>query len=119
MSAHRHVGQNPLWHLRTLRHGFEKDEQRQERLINIIKEYGCGSCGPRNFYGGTLEHVKLEEELKKFVDENGFITFTRTSCKTNQNINASLEDSGLFMVKTEEDFRTFIVEKINQIILQN
>ena len=51
-------------------HGFEKDEQRQERLINIIKEYGCGSCGPRNFYGGTLEHVKLEEELKKFYNTN-------------------------------------------------
>ena len=42
-------------------HNFEKDLKRQERLVNIINEYGCGSCGPRNFYGGTLEHVKLEE----------------------------------------------------------
>ena len=30
---------------------------------------------------------KDEEELKKFVDENGFLTFTRTSCKNRQNIN--------------------------------
>ena len=51
-------------------HNFEEDEKRQERLINIIKEYGCGSCGPRNFYGGTLEHVKLEEEIKKFYNTN-------------------------------------------------
>ena len=51
-------------------HNFEKDEKRQERLINIIKEYGCGSCGPRNFYGGTLEHVKLEEEIKRFYNTN-------------------------------------------------
>ena len=49
-------------------HNFEKDEKRQERLINIIKEYGCGSCGPRNFYGGTMEHVTLEDEIKKFYD---------------------------------------------------
>ena len=49
-------------------HNFEKDEERQERMINVIKEYGCGSCGPRNFYGGTLEHVNLEEELKKFYN---------------------------------------------------
>ena len=51
-------------------HNLEKDEKRQERLINIIKEYGCGSCGPRNFYGGTLEHVKLEEEIKKYYNTN-------------------------------------------------
>ena len=51
-------------------HNFEKDEKRQEMLINIIKEYGCGSCGPRNFYGGTLEHVQLEEEIKKYYNTN-------------------------------------------------
>ena len=51
-------------------HNLEKDEKRQERLINIIKEYGCGSCGPRNFYGGTLEHVNLEEEIKKYYNTN-------------------------------------------------
>ena len=49
-------------------HNLEKNEQRQERLINIIKEYGCGSCGPRNFYGGTVEHVTLEEEIKKYYN---------------------------------------------------
>ena len=32
-----------------------------------------------------------EEELKKFVDENGFITFTRTSCKTRTNINETMD----------------------------
>jgi serine palmitoyltransferase len=51
-------------------HNFEKDEQRNEKMLNIIKEYGCGSCGPRNFYGGTLEHVDLEEEIKKFYNIN-------------------------------------------------
>jgi len=46
-------------------HNFENNQQRKEKLIKIIEEYGCGSCGPRNFYGGTLEHVSLEEEIKK------------------------------------------------------
>ena len=54
-------------------HNFEKDENRQEKLINIINEYGCGSCGPRNFYGGTLEHVSLEEEIKKLYNVNDVI----------------------------------------------
>ena len=32
-----------------------------------------------------------EEELKKFVDENGFLTFTRTSCKNKQNVNETMD----------------------------
>jgi serine palmitoyltransferase len=51
-------------------HNFEDKEERKNKLIDIIKEHGCGSCGPRNFYGGTLEHVTLEEEIKKFFNIN-------------------------------------------------
>ena len=32
-----------------------------------------------------------EEELKKFVDENKFLTFTRTSFKNNQNVNETMD----------------------------
>ena len=32
-----------------------------------------------------------EEELKKFVDGNKFLTFTRTSCKNNQNVNETMD----------------------------
>ena len=37
------------------------------------------------------ELEKDEEELKKFVDDNGFLTFTRTSCKKNQNVNETMD----------------------------
>ena len=57
-------------------HNFENDAQRKEKLINIINEYGCGSCGPRNFYGGTLEHVELEEEIKKCYNINEAIVIS-------------------------------------------
>ena len=32
-----------------------------------------------------------EDELKKFVDENGFLTFKRISCKTKENINETMD----------------------------
>ena len=41
-----------------------------------------------------VEPDKIEndqEELKKFVDENGFLTYTRTSCKNNQNVNETMD----------------------------
>ena len=34
---------------------------------------------------------KDEEELKKFVEDNGFLTFSRTSCKNKQNINETMD----------------------------
>lgn len=34
---------------------------------------------------------KDEEELKKFVEDNGFLTFSRTSCKNRQNINETMD----------------------------
>ena len=34
---------------------------------------------------------KDEEDLKKFVDENGFLTFTRTCCKKGQNVNETMD----------------------------
>ena len=37
------------------------------------------------------ELEKDEDELKKFVDDNGFLTFTRTSCKNRQNINETMD----------------------------
>ena len=57
-------------------HNFENNQQRKEKLIKIIEEYGCGSCGPRNFYGGTLEHVSLEEEIKKIYNINEAIVIS-------------------------------------------
>ena len=32
-----------------------------------------------------------EEELKKFVEDNGFLSFKRTSCKTRQNVNETMD----------------------------
>ena len=34
---------------------------------------------------------KDEEELKKFVEDNGFLAFKRTSCKTRQNVNETMD----------------------------
>ncbi|BFU21150.1 serine palmitoyltransferase putative [Entamoeba histolytica] len=57
-------------------HGFNKDTERTEQLVNIIMNYGCGSCGPRGFYGGTLEHLKIEDKLMKFFNTNDALVYS-------------------------------------------
>lgn len=57
-------------------HDFKGNKERTDQLIKVINIYGCGSCGPRGFYGGTMEHLNLEEELKKFYDVNDAVVYS-------------------------------------------
>ena len=51
------------------------------------------------------ELEKDEDELKKFVDENGFLTFTRTSCKNRQNINETMD----YLYRQVENGQAYVI----------
>jgi serine palmitoyltransferase len=34
---------------------------------SALEFYGCGSCGPRGFYGTMDLHLKFETEIAKFM----------------------------------------------------
>ena len=57
-------------------HDYAHDKERESKMINVLNIYGCGSCGPRGFYGGTMEHLNLEEELKKVYDVNDAVVYS-------------------------------------------
>ncbi len=64
-----------------------------------------------------------EEVLKKFVDENGFLTFTRTSCKTKTNINETMDYLLANIIDRLEDYykksNISIDDKRTSIVVQN
>lgn len=47
--------------------GIADDERLVRASIEATNKYGVGSCGPRAFYGTMDVHLKLEEELAKFL----------------------------------------------------
>ncbi|ELP87408.1 serine palmitoyltransferase, putative [Entamoeba invadens IP1] len=57
-------------------YGFGQDKERTQILENVINHYGCGSCGPRGFYGTTLEHLSIEAELMKFYNVNDALVYS-------------------------------------------
>ncbi|KAL7719299.1 serine C-palmitoyltransferase [Entamoeba marina] len=57
-------------------YGLENDVNRKQQLINTLTNYGCGSCGPRGFYGTTLEHLNLEKKLAQFYGTNDALTYS-------------------------------------------
>ena len=48
----------------------------QNAMAETIKVYGCGSCGPRGFYGGTKVHFELEEDISKFFGTENTIIYS-------------------------------------------
>ncbi|GAB1221738.1 hypothetical protein ENUP19_0083G0121 [Entamoeba nuttalli] len=57
-------------------HGFNQDIERTEELINVINNFGCGSCGPRAFYGTTTEHLDVEKELMKYFGTTDALVYS-------------------------------------------
>lgn len=43
---------------------------------STLEEYSLGSCGPRGFYGTTIKHLDLEQELAVFMGTEESITYS-------------------------------------------
>lgn len=47
--------------------GLGRDSELKSTARTALEKYGCGSCGPRGFYGTIDQHLFLEEALAKFM----------------------------------------------------
>ena len=57
-------------------YNLKDDKERTEELSEIIKKFGCGACGPRQFYGSTIEHLELEKKLQEFYGCNESLAYS-------------------------------------------
>jgi len=47
--------------------GFSQNERLKEISRETLRKYGCGSCGPRGFYGTIDKHLEFEKEIADFM----------------------------------------------------
>lgn len=47
--------------------GFSRDHQIKQAAKDALDKYGCGSCGPRGFYGTIDQHLLLEQAIADFM----------------------------------------------------
>lgn len=63
--------------------GLSRSEELKDAAKKALRRYGCGSCGPRGFYGSIDVHVELEERLAEFFGSEKAIAFSdASSCCT-------------------------------------
>lgn len=76
-------------------------------LVNLshkyLNKYGFGTCGPRGFYGTTMEHLRLEETLAQFFVKESAIFYAQ---------GVSVASSVLAALITVEDL-VFCFQKVN------
>jgi len=56
--------------------GIVKKDVVKEASIEALTKYGCGSCGPRGFYGTIDAHLDLEEAIAEFTKCDGAILYS-------------------------------------------
>ena len=56
--------------------GFATDESIKQECVEVLRTYGCGSCGPRGFYGTVDLHLELENAIANFFNVEESIMYS-------------------------------------------
>ncbi|KDO30345.1 hypothetical protein SPRG_05056 [Saprolegnia parasitica CBS 223.65] len=56
--------------------GMASRDEIKTTARNALTKYGCGSCGPRGFYGTIDTHEILEKDIAHFIGTTDSITFS-------------------------------------------
>jgi len=56
--------------------GFEERPEIRALCRQAIEKYGCGSCGPRGFYGTVDVHLELEQRFAAFMGTEAAILYS-------------------------------------------
>lgn len=56
--------------------GFQTTDALRQASAKALDKYGCGSCGPRGFYGTIDVHLHLEEEMARFCRTDQAILYS-------------------------------------------
>ena len=56
--------------------GFSQDETVRVTARSALEKYGCGSCGPRGFYGTIDQHLMIEEAMAVFMGTEEAISYS-------------------------------------------
>lgn len=65
---------------------------------DALNKYGCGSCGPRGFYGTIDAHLDFERELAKFMGVPEAISYSDSASAVSSAITAFSKRGDLLLV---------------------
>eukprot|EP00548_Thalassiothrix_antarctica_P001124 CAMPEP_0194136926 /NCGR_PEP_ID=MMETSP0152-20130528/6858_1 /TAXON_ID=1049557 /ORGANISM="Thalassiothrix antarctica, Strain L6-D1" /LENGTH=599 /DNA_ID=CAMNT_0038833743 /DNA_START=355 /DNA_END=2154 /DNA_ORIENTATION=- len=70
----------------------------KEASVKALNKYGCGSCGPRGFYGTIDVHLELEQQMANFVRTEQAILYSDGASTISSTIAAFCKRGDLVIV---------------------
>lgn len=78
--------------------GMGQRKELKEAAVQALDKYGCGSCGPRGFYGTIDVHMKIEEEIAAFMGTEEAISYSDSATTISSAIPAFAKKGDLTVV---------------------
>ncbi|CAM9262449.1 unnamed protein product, partial [Ectocarpus sp. 6 AP-2014] len=90
--------------------GMGQREELKQAAVQALDKYGCGSCGPRGFYGTIDVHTKIEDEVAAFMGTEEAISYSDSATTISSTIPAFAKKGDLTVVDqgVEENVQTGI-----------
>lgn len=78
--------------------GLGSRKELKDTAVKALTKYGCGSCGPRGFYGTIDTHEILEKDLAGMIGTPDAITFSDTEATSSTVLPAFAKRGDLIVV---------------------
>lgn len=89
----------PLLNLNTFDFlGFSRLPALKQASKEALEKYGCGSCGPRGFYGTIDLHLKFEQEIASFMGCEEAISYSDSASAVSSCLPAFAKKGDLLLV---------------------
>jgi serine palmitoyltransferase len=70
----------------------------RKTALDALEHYGCGSCGPRGFYGTIDAHLEAEEVMSNFLGTEGAILYSDGASASTSTVAAFAKRGDLLIV---------------------
>jgi serine palmitoyltransferase len=78
--------------------GLQTSDAIRKASTEALNKYGCGSCGPRGFYGTIDTHLQLEDAISKFTKTDGAIMYSDGASTCSSTVAAFAKRGDLLVV---------------------
>jgi serine palmitoyltransferase len=78
--------------------GLSASDAVKARVGAALNKYGCGSCGPRGFYGTIDVHLQFEEAISKFMGTEEAIAYSDSASGVTSTVSAFAKRGDLLLM---------------------
>ncbi|KAI0562151.1 serine palmitoyltransferase LCB1 subunit [Gracilaria domingensis] len=94
--------------------GLHSSRVVKEAARMAMRDYGCGACGPRGFYGTTDLHLQCEHQVAKFCNSSNAILYSFGAATSNSTIPAFCKRGDVVVVDEHINFALYSGVKLSR-----